>query len=435
MVPGASAQHVTIAIALLFALCLLVLPAATDDARALETSRIVPKQIIVELAPGVTVAEVNASHDTRVQERFLDRADTNIFLLGIEDGSGVQEKLDEITGGGLVTYAERNYLSSAPEADARHHAFPAGSATPTTQNYSRDSSYDDSALNLSAARAISKGAGTTVAVLDTGAQLNHPKLQARFEGVPRYDFVSDDANPSEPPLAEPEELRAQEVVGHGTHVAGIVRLVAPRADLMPLRVLDRKGYGSTFHVAEAVTFADVKGADVINLSLGMPSWSQLLRDKVEVAIGHGAVVVAAAGNYNSVQPQYPASRPLPKASYDDGLLAVTSVDKAEKKSAFANYGPWVDIAAPGEEILSTYPESSHAYWSGTSMATPFVAGEAALVRAVYDRGPAGVEKRIRSSARCLTEDPTHTTLGAGHADIGNSLRRSIESHPCPVPLV
>jgi len=413
--------------ALLFALCVLVSDAATDEAIALETSRSVPKQIIVELAPGVTVAEVNASHDTRVQERFLNRADTNIFLLGIEDGSSVQDKLDEITGGGLVTYAERNYLSSAPEADARHHAFPAGSATPTTQNYSRDSSYDDSALNLSAAREISNGAGTTVAVLDTGAQLDHPKLRARFSGVPGYDFVSDDANPSEPPLAEPDELRDQEVVGHGTHVAGIVRLVAPRADLMPLRVLDRKGYGSTFHVAEAVTFADVKGADVINLSLGMPSWSQLLGDKVEVAIGHGAVVVAAAGNYDSPRPQYPASkgRFVWVAAEDDGLLAVTSVDPDGKKSGFANYGKWVDIAAPGERILSTYPPSKHAYWSGTSMATPFVAGEAALIHAVArSLPPAGVELRIRAGARCLDDkNPSlpPQSLGAGHADIGASL--------------
>lgn len=437
MVPGASAQHVTIAMALLFALCVLVLGAAADDARALETSRFVHKQIIVKLAPGVTIAEVNARYDTRVQERFLGRMDTSIFLLEITDDSSVHAKIDEIKGGSLVRYVEPNFLAGAPEADARHHAFPDGSATPTAGNYSWASSYDDSALDLSTAREISKGAGTTVAVLDTGAQLNHPKLQARFSDVPRYDFVDDDRNPSEPTFARTKEVRDQEVVGHGTHVAGIVRLVAPRADLMPLRVLNGKGYGSTFHVAEAVAFADLKGADVINLSLGMPGWSDLLGDKVKEAIGHGALVVAAAGNYNSARPQYPASREVPAAWDDDGLLAVTSVSASEKKSAFANFGPWVDVAAPGEEILSTYPVGRHAYWKGTSMATPFVAGEAALILAEYDRTPAGIEKRIRSGARCLDgKNPTYTgMLGAGHVDIGNSLQRQIESQTCPIPRV
>jgi thermitase len=253
--------------------------------------------------------------------------------------------------------------------------------------------------------------------------MNHPALKSRFVGVPRYDFVGDDKDPSEPPLASTEEQRDQEVVGHGTHVAGIINLVAPRANLMPLRALDKDGYGSTFHVAEAVAFADTNGANVINLSLGSPSWSRLLREKVVEAIGHGRVVAAAAGNYNSVQPQYPASRQIPDAADNDGLLAVTSVDPTPKRSAFANYGTWVDIAAPGEQILSTYPVSRYAYWSGTSMATPFVAGEAALIQASAKSpiGPAGVETRIRCSARSIPEDPGHLMLGAGHANIGASL--------------
>ena len=184
------------------------------------------------------------------------------------------------------------------------------------------------------------------------------------------------------------------MVGHGTHVAGIVKLVAPQASIMPLRVLDREGYGTTFHVAEAIAYADANGADVINLSLGTPSWSMLLREKVDEAISHGVVVVAAAGNYNSLQPQYPASNVLPAALDKDGLLAVTSVSAAQKKSDFANYGTWVDIVAPGEEILSTYPVSKYAYWSGTSMATPFVSGEAALIHSVANSlDPGGVEEQ------------------------------------------
>jgi thermitase len=435
MVARASAQPIAVIVALLVALCLLVLPGATHDARALKTESFVPGQVIVKLAPGVKIADVNLrGYGLRVQERFLNQSNTDIYLLTATDGASAQSKLDAVAGDPLIRYAELNYLTSAPEADARHRAFPAGDATPTSRNYSKDASYPDSALNLSSAQLISKGAGTTVAVLDTGAQLNHPALKARFAGVPRYDFVDDDTDPSEPALAKNKQTLAQEVVGHGTHVAGIVHLVAPQANIMPLRVLDREGYGTDFHVAEAVAFADTRGADVINLSLGSPSWSRLLRGKVDKAIGDGVVVVAAAGNYDSVQPQYPASNLAPVALKDDGLLAVTSVSAAEKKSDFANYGTWVDIAAPGEDILSTYPVSRYAYWSGTSMATPFVAGEAALIRSADGSlSPAGVEGRIRLGARCLDqENQTYTgMLGAGHADAGASLKQVEGQHCTP----
>jgi subtilisin family serine protease len=415
---------------------LLVLPGATDDARGLENKLSVPGQIVVKLAPGVGIGDLNLrGYHLRVQERFLNKTNTDIYLLGATDGASAQSKLDAILRNPLVAYAELNYLSDAPEAGGRHYAFPAGDATPTTRNYSKNGTYSDAALNLTAAREISQGAGTRVAVLDTGAQLNHPALKANFAGVPRYDFVDDDTDPSEPAFSKNKQRLAQEVIGHGTHVAGIIDLVAPQAQIMPLRVLDREGIGTTFHVAEAIAYADANGADVINLSLGTPSWSRLLREKVEKAIGDGVVVVAAAGNHDSLQPQYPASNgppPLWVASENDGLLAVTSVSAAETKSDFANYGKWVDIVAPGEDILSTYPVSKYAYWSGTSMASPFVAGEAALIHSADGSlDPGRVEERIRSSARCVDQknSPVYTgMLGAGHADVDAGLRQVEGSH-------
>jgi thermitase len=266
-------------------------------------------------------------------------------------------------------------------------------------------------------------------------------LKANFNGVARYDFVDDDNDPSEPRFAPDEVSRNNEVVGHGTHVAGIVDLVAPKAKIMPLRVLDREGYGTTFHIAEAISFADRNGADVINLSLGMPDPTllgllppKLLREKVVEAIRHGAVVVAAAGNYNNLVPTYPAAQGT-TADDRDGLLAVTSVNQKERKSDFANYGLWVDIAAPGENILSTYPVSTYAYWSGTSMATPFVSGQAALIRDVNcSLDAAGVEGQIRRSARSLVAKDIKygAMMGAGHTDVGISLRQ-LEPTTCPPP--
>jgi thermitase len=443
MVTKASTQFLATVAALLVALGMLVSWGASHGAQALQTESYVPGQIIVEIDPGIiNIGTVNLLFGTQVQERFLNSDTSNIYLLNITDGSDVLNKVAALTGVAGIEFAEPNFLVGAPEGDdgvqanPRHYAFPEGSATPTTKTYSRNSpstgtSYDDSVLKLSAARKITKGAGTTVAVIDTGAQLNHPALKSHFVGSSRrYDFVSDDNDPSEPPLADTQAQRNLEVVGHGTHVAGIVNLVAPSADLMPLRALNRDGSGTVFHVAEATAFADANGADVINLSLGAPRWSMLLREKVNEAIAHGSVVVAAAGNYNSAEPQYPASRTLPAADPDDGLLAVTSVDPAGKKSDFANYGSWVDVAAPGEEILSTYPVSTYAYWSGTSMATPFVTGEAALLKSYKGWSPKRIETRIRFSAHCLNDqNPPGVMLGAGFIDIGNSLR-GIQGEHC-----
>jgi thermitase len=430
-------HHLVVTGALVLALCMLLLSGTADRARALPAvGSFVPGEIIIKLTPNSPIATIEKSYNTRVKECFLDCANTDIYLLEITDGSSTKDKLDEIIGAHLATieYAEPNFFAEAPEAARRHRAFPTNDAVPTDDRYSQDP-YAASALNLSSAHAISKGAGTTVAVVDTGAQLGHPALKANFNGVARYDFVDDDNNPSEPGFASDEDSRNNEVVGHGTHVAGIVDLVAPKAMIMPLRVLDREGYGTSFHIAEAISFADRNGADVINLSLGMPDSTllglfppKLLREKVLEATQHGTVVVAAAGNYSNPFRTYPAARGTiaddsrPQAR--DGLLAVTSVNREERKSDFANWGSWVDIAAPGENILSTYPVSGYAYWSGTSMASPFVAGQAALIRDRYGSlDTAGVEEQIRCSARSLVlkDELYGTMLGAGLTNVGASL--------------
>src|SRR4029453_11617986 len=114
------------------------------------------------------------------------------------------------------------------------------------------------------------------------------------------------------------------------------------------------------------------GADAINLSLGTPNPSALLQDVVGEAAGLGVVVVAAAGNLNTNARQYPAAEAC--------AIAVTSVNAQDKKSSFANYGDWIGVAAPGENIYSAFPVDGYAWGTGTSMAGPFVAGQAALLR-------------------------------------------------------
>ena len=442
MGPIISRQHLALTLAIVLALCLLSLSGDADRAQASLTGNIEPNQIIVKLDDGVEIGQINSKYGTRVKERFLGNVNTRIYLLKANRELTVSNLLNLVERLGndpRLLLAEPNFLAAAPEdpqAARRHRAFPEDSARPTRDNYSDpEFAYPDSALNLSSVPEEYGGEGTTVAVLDTGAQLGHPALEWNFAGVARRDFVDDDPNPSEPPLAKNEQLRDSEVVGHGTHVAGIVDLVAPKAKIMPLRVLDRKGRGNVFDIAQAISFASANGADVINLSLGTPAPTllglgltgppRLLQEEVEAAIDGGAVVVAAAGNSGNEVQNYPAAQ-QERLITSDGILAVTSVNREEKKSSFANYGTWVDVSAPGENILSTYPVSTYAYWSGTSMATPFVAGQAALIyEADGAPDPADVEETIRRSARFLDFYQRNLTylckLGAGHTDIGASL--------------
>ncbi len=411
-------QHLAVTTALVLALCLLMLLGVAGHAQAnCGPGLFVPDQVIVKLERGATVEQINATYGSTTLEQFPGSEDT--YLLGLPAGSDVIETVGQMASDPRLYYAEPNFFSQSPEGGARHRAFGVSSVAPTSGEYAAQ------ALGLAGAHKITRGEGTTVAVVDTGAQLDHPALKANFEGAKRYDFVDNDKNPSERPAGKDADCDGDkdEGVGHGTHVAGIVDITAPAATIMPLRVLDTEGYGNVFTIAKAVYFAKSNGADVINLSLGSPSRSSLLQEVIKGATANGALVAAAAGNSNSPVPQYPAAKDGLVASAD-GLVAVGSVSEYESKSDFANYGGWVDIAAPGEGIRSAFPVSVYANWSGTSMATPFVSGQAALIHSVYGSlKPAGVEEKIRCSARSLlTTDPVYAAvLGAGRADVDDSL--------------
>jgi thermitase len=442
-------QHLTIMGALALALSLVALLSATDPTQALEEGKYRDDQVIVKLASGTSIDRVLA----RLPLKLLDNdlANENVYLLEVTDGTPVETLVAQLVRlRGVVLYAEPNFLATAPEdptyGDGRMRA-----RSPSYRKQSSDANTTFATnLNLSCVSETNRGKGSTVAVLDTGAQLSHPRLEANFKGITRYDydFVDNDATPSDQRFYRNEagERVKGQLAGHGTHVSGIVDKVASGAKLMALRVLDSEGYGDAYTVAKAIDYArdlEVPEVDVINLSLGTSEYSELLNEIVEKATRDNIVVVAAAGNSGVDEPHYPAAGKHGTLDLNgslfadptkDGLLAVTSVDRNEIKSDFATFGEWVDIAAPGEEIRSTFLRDKYATWSGTSMATPFISGQAALIQAV--KGPltsAKIEQEIRSGASADSDEfyannPEYDStlvkgrkLGEGHADVCGSL--------------
>ena len=327
-------------------------------------------EVVVRLQAGVVPQDIEDAYDIDVTDDRLAQA--GIFKFEIDDDTE-PEFVKNLMGDPRVLWAELNYVQSVPEEDG-YATWGWGGKDPL--GYANQWAFDQ--VDLAAALSRYSGAGVIVAVLDTGVARDHPMLQKRL--VAGYDVVTSDADPSEP---------AQGLArGHGTHVIGVVAKVAPEAKIMPVRVLDGNGRGNTFLVAYAVEWAANHGADVINLSLGTDYDSNVLRDVIDRAIAKGIVVVAAAGNSDSDLIRYPAGYP--------GVLAVTAVDSQNRKALFANYGDWVDLAAPGVGVTSTVIGPlglGYASWSGTSMAAPFVAGAAALA---LDKVPGATSAEIAS---------------------------------------
>jgi thermitase len=252
----------------------------------------------------------------------------------------------------LVEYAEPNYILRAV-------------LTPNDPYFS--SQWGLTKIGASQAWDVTTGSSDLIiAIVDSGIDLDHPDLSSKI--VLGYDYANKDWVPDDD-------------YGHGTHVAGIaaawtnngqgVAGVSWGARLMALKVLDDKGSGSYADAASAVTYAADHGAKIINLSLGGDYDSQTLHDAVIYAHHAGCVLAAATGNEGDSAVLYPAQ-------YAEAL-AVAATDSNDQRAWFSNYGPEVDVAAPGVSIYSTYPGGGYTYMNGTSMATPYVAGLAALI--------------------------------------------------------
>ena len=159
--------------------------------------------------------------------------------------------------------------------------------------------------------------------------------------------------------------------GHGTFCAGLLAALAPNAMIMPLRAFDDNGNADAFTISRAIRYAAENGANVINMSFGMTTTSHAVESAIKFAVNRGVIVVASAGNNNSIAPQFPASV--------KDVLGIAATDLNDKKASFSNFGPDIFVDAPGVNIISAYPGDYYAIASGTSFSAPFVSAEAALL--------------------------------------------------------
>jgi type VII secretion-associated serine protease mycosin len=269
-------------------------------------------------------------------------------------------------------------------------------------------------VNATDAWETTRASGITVAVIDSGVDPTHEDLVGRV--LAGYDFWSDDADPDDEN-------------GHGTHVAGTIAAarnnsvggtgIAPEANILPVRVLGPLGQGTSSLTAAGIAWAVDNGADVINLSLRGFTPTQVQLDAVNYALANDVLVVAATGNDSLNSPVYPAAYP--------GVIGVGALTPGRNVPAFSNTGSMVDVVAPGVAIWSSIPSAfnggvPYVAWDGTSMASPHVAGIAALVRAANPGfTQAQVAARITSTAIDYGAAGYDTSFGWGAVDAYRAL--------------
>ncbi|GGM97719.1 type VII secretion-associated serine protease mycosin [Actinoplanes campanulatus] len=314
-----------------------------------------------------------------------------------EDGRPVvtvKEATDKASAVKLVKDAQETENAVGVEIDAPVYAL----GVPTGSDPYRAQQWDFAKIRTAEAWQRSTGSGVTVAVIDTGVDAAHPDLGANV--LRGYDAIANTAGTS------------TDGNGHGTHVAGTIAAVtgngvgvsgiAPDVRILPVKVLAANGSGNMSDTAEGIVWAADNGAQVINMSLGATTKVSAVSNAITYARSKGVTVIAAAGN--SRQQGSPVSYP----AADEGVVAVAATDSADKVAGYSNAGAYVDVAAPGSNITSTYPTALGAQYkamNGTSMAAPHVAAVAALL------------KGYRSS---LTPDQIETALEKSAADLGTA---------------
>ena len=364
--------------------------------------------------PGQIDQSFAAAPDGRLVVRWRDAAPATLDQGGVQtyrpSQANEHRSLVVAKGGRAAEVASRlesdpRVASVVPDAVGRATDWPEAGSVPDDQLWVQWQA-DMRRIGMPSAWGITTGStDVVVAVLDTGYERTHEDLEA-VPIVSRRNIRTGTRNVSDG-------------YGHGTHVAGTiasstnnglgVASMAPGVTIMPVKVLDANGYGYWSDFLDGVDWAVAHGADVINMSLGsylsanqIANWQPTFTAAWEA----GTMVIAAAGNNNNNTLFYPASFA--------NVLSVSATTNSDAKAPFSSFGPAVDVSAPGVSIASTYRNNKYYAMSGTSMATPHVAGLAALIRSLHPKFTlAQVETAIKSTALDLGNAGRDNVFGHG----------------------
>jgi len=422
-------------------------PSAAEDGLLASDLEVVPGELVVGFDDQISDSEQRRTIK-KAGARIEDDVDSIDGLVVTARGSRTTDQVTAaLVKADAVEFVEPNYV-------LRHFRVPNDAAFGRLwglQNTGQLGGKVGADIGAPAAWDLTTGGDVTVAVVDTGVDYNHADLNRNIwrnpgeppngvdddgngfvDDVYGADFTNDDSDPLDDS-------------SHGTHVAGIIGAegnngiggvgVDWQVRLIALKFLDKNGEGNTADAAEAIDYAVKGGARVINASWGGPAFSFALFKAIRNAGNQGVLVVAAAGNEGSnsdSQPEYPASYDLPN------VISVAATDAGDGLVDFSNYGAGqVDLGAPGDEIYSTVPKfanpSGYNYFSGTSMAAPFVSGAAALY---LSRTPTAPVTQVRD-ALLQSVDPVPALAGktvtGGRLNVGRALGAGQVAQPPPAP--
>jgi len=347
-----------------------------------------PGILIVGLTSAGKATSVASLEQTLQAQQVAALPEINAIILRVPPGHEQQ----------AVLLAKQNPLVAFAEPDYAITADSASSPDDLPDDPSFDQQWSLLQIGLPDAWEVTTGSpDILIAIVDSGIQLDHPDLADKIWTNPGEipgNHLDDDGNGKVDDLhgwryyhqytnlgfVPAEDANVRDDFGHGTHVAGIAAAstnnqigisgISWGSHILPVKVLDEWGSGWYSDIAAGIIYAADNGAQIINLSLGGEQPSDLLSSAVDYAHNHGALVIAATGNSGEAV-LYPAAY--------DPVLAVSATDENDLRPAFSNFGPQVDLAAPGTNIYSTWYRTNYLTKSGTSMATPHVSGAAALL--------------------------------------------------------
>lgn len=368
------------------------------ETKPIDLSRVNNRQIIIKWAEGKTFNASKFGLISLPVSAMLKKE--NIYLVKVPESLNYQKMLQRLKQQPEQVSVEPDYLTMS-------------SYVPSDSGFSKQGYLR--LLHLPEAWDITKGsADVTVAVLDTGVNATHPELQGRL--LPGFDFVNNDADPSDDN-------------GHGTHVAGIIASSAIqtgmvgidlKANILPIKVSSNAGTGSVSNAIMGIYYAIEHGANVINMSYSSYEYTDVEAEAINDAYEHGIVLVAAAGNDGTDDWSYPASYPQ--------VISVGSTNMQDELSDFSNYGDFIDLTAPGEDIVGPNYLGGYQIGSGTSFSAPIVSGIASLIISEHpDWSPKQVEWALELSCSNTVAGSWNRLFGYGRVDAYRALTVQLPS--------